>query len=440
MGTIAASTFLVIRPLIERHVGDAAFYWAQHDQSIHSPLINLGELYRFDRLLDAHLDGIRVAGDAGWQLAREALLRWKGAGEVFVCAYLALHENADAKLAEIMDVVSQQPRRLLRGLISALLWLPTRQSLPHVHLWLQLGQSPLHQISAWRALACSPDIAQTTDNLLQRLQQASQSGNEHVRAAACRAGLHVPAAKDWLIKSLSDPVIAVAVEAAITLQRKGQSEGHSILLDAVQVLAEQSSALAGHDRKQALHRLARWVRHLALAMKAGDPAAEKLLKLLPPRLGLSFVLHHGDAAWLEWVQEQMHIPECARLAGWVWSCLTGIDLESQGLALCPEQEQARDYPTNILDPGLPIPNAHAIARARKLPPVRVNTAVLLGQPVTELDIAQVWSNSPQAIRWIVTRRCLETRHLNTRQHARLQRLWHMPSINTREKATDDQIA
>ena len=52
---------LIIPPLITRHAGDAGFYWQQRDGSVHSPLVGLSHLLEFDRLLDAHLDGLRVA-------------------------------------------------------------------------------------------------------------------------------------------------------------------------------------------------------------------------------------------------------------------------------------------------------------------------------------------------------------------------------------------
>ncbi len=48
----------IIVPLVTRHAGDAAFYWARHDDSIHSPLIGLNQLAEFDRLLEAHLDAM----------------------------------------------------------------------------------------------------------------------------------------------------------------------------------------------------------------------------------------------------------------------------------------------------------------------------------------------------------------------------------------------
>ena len=79
----------IIPPLVTRHAGDAAFYWQQHDGSAHSPLVGLPQLLEFDRLLDAHLDGLRVAGEPGWEIALAQLQRWQRAPEVFVCAVLA---------------------------------------------------------------------------------------------------------------------------------------------------------------------------------------------------------------------------------------------------------------------------------------------------------------------------------------------------------------
>ena len=108
----------VITPLVERHVGDAAFYWTQHDRSVHSPLVDLAELRRFDRLLDAHLDGAQVAGETGWQLALAALARWHGPGEAFVCTVLALGaREPGVRLAATWAIVEQAPERMLRGVI-----------------------------------------------------------------------------------------------------------------------------------------------------------------------------------------------------------------------------------------------------------------------------------------------------------------------------------
>ena len=72
----------VIEPLIARHAEDAAFYWMQRSTNAHSPLLRFDRLMHFDRLLNAHLDGLRVAREAGWEHALKNLQRWKSSGEL----------------------------------------------------------------------------------------------------------------------------------------------------------------------------------------------------------------------------------------------------------------------------------------------------------------------------------------------------------------------
>lgn len=99
-----------IPSLVARHAGDAAFYWTQWDISAYSPLVGLPQLAQIDRLLMAHLDGLRVAGAAGWERTLGELVRWQGAGETFVCALLAIESDAAGfRLKKIWDVIRRDP-------------------------------------------------------------------------------------------------------------------------------------------------------------------------------------------------------------------------------------------------------------------------------------------------------------------------------------------
>jgi len=64
---------LIVSSFVERHVGEAGFYWQQRDQCATAALVKFLKLRDFDLLLQAHLDGITAAGDTGWDLAWEAL-------------------------------------------------------------------------------------------------------------------------------------------------------------------------------------------------------------------------------------------------------------------------------------------------------------------------------------------------------------------------------
>ncbi len=72
-----------IKPMHIRHAEDSAFYWMQRDGSAGSPLLRFERLAHFDQLLNAHLDGLREAGEPGWEIALKNLTRWSAA--------LALH-------------------------------------------------------------------------------------------------------------------------------------------------------------------------------------------------------------------------------------------------------------------------------------------------------------------------------------------------------------
>ena len=75
-------------------------------------LLTLADLAHFDRLLQAHLDGIEVAREVGWALALPALQRWRGPGEAFVCTWLVLkHQPAAAaeRWQALAGVVASDP-------------------------------------------------------------------------------------------------------------------------------------------------------------------------------------------------------------------------------------------------------------------------------------------------------------------------------------------
>lgn len=83
--------FPVVGPLVTRHAAaDAAFYWSQLDRAFASPQIGFEKLQHVDRLKEAHLNGLRAAGDKGWLSAWNALERWNKAGEAVVCTLLAM--------------------------------------------------------------------------------------------------------------------------------------------------------------------------------------------------------------------------------------------------------------------------------------------------------------------------------------------------------------
>src|SRR2546430_15909749 len=56
---------MAITEIVEQHAEEAAILWAQRDKAVLAPNYSLKDLARLDERVEAHLDGLRVAGESG---------------------------------------------------------------------------------------------------------------------------------------------------------------------------------------------------------------------------------------------------------------------------------------------------------------------------------------------------------------------------------------
>ncbi len=398
-----------IAPLIRRHAEDAAFYWSQHEASADSPTLRLPGLARFSHLLGAHLTGLAVAGPAAGPPCTAALARWKGPGEAFVYAYLALGGAGPDTLPEpaLWEQVAARPAMLLRAVASALAWLPAPQADAAIHR-LVGSAAPLHQVAGLRALALrNAGPAGLADYPSSRLLAHP---DEHVRAAACRVAAPIPSpasSNDALMALLDDGAVAVRVEAAIAVGRLAIANGDDRALAAALAILEHSvltqaarlPATTGWTRSQAARRLGRWVQHLA-ALRPPGPDTGPLLAHLPPEFALTLVAHHGDPAWLPFVVKCMENTATARQAGLVWQTVTGIDLEQAGLAVAePQGDLSVEHAANA---NLVLPDARAVATF-PLERMDAGQRFLAGAPLTSDRALAVCRDGTQVQRAIAAR-------------------------------------
>ena len=73
---------LVNREVVEQHTEDASFLWLLRDDAVHAPNYNLQDLADLDERVEANIDGLRVAGDVGWEYCERGLEQ-EEPGEVF---------------------------------------------------------------------------------------------------------------------------------------------------------------------------------------------------------------------------------------------------------------------------------------------------------------------------------------------------------------------
>ncbi|HEY9101209.1 HEAT repeat domain-containing protein [Chitinimonas sp.] len=357
-----------ITPLVNRHAQDAAFYWAQYGAARHSPLIGPDRLAHFNRLLDAHLDGLLVAGEVGWDAAFQQLERWQGPGEAFVCAWLALRDMDSAKIRLIWPVIAAQPQRVLRGVIAALVRIDAQSAALCIQRWMQIdGFAPL-QVAALRAAFLRD--GDKVDDLEDFCRKGLQSPDPYVQAAACRLASRVEAGdiRQALQERRKHPDTNISAEAAISLLKTDDQSAWSFLADAITAEAAELNGLSGWERDQAIHKLTRWVQHAGIHAAENEQAMPLLRDVLPARAAINLAMYHGHIDSLAWLKRCIAEGKAPRYAGWAWESITGLDLEAN--QFCAPQVYTEADVLTVLDDdddaGLRLPIAARLPDASTL--------------------------------------------------------------------------
>jgi len=276
--------------------------------------------------------------------------------------------------------------------------------------WIDRAWSSTEPVDLVLALRASALRAAQAHEALALLRHPSP----HVRAAACRA--IGPARPELLGPLLDDSATAVRAEAVIAWNAGAPDDARSPGAATSMAnrlwhgVVEQAGVLAGATgwyRVPARRRLDRWLRELAALVPVGHPDTGGLLTLLPTRQALNFALHLGDPALLDFIVAAMRDPPDGRWAGWVWQCLTGVDVAREGLTaaeppldldapMTPAQQDA--------DAGLPLPDASRVsahpAQRHAWPP---GQRLLLGgaaHPQLLRDLLDPARDHPQALRFM----------------------------------------
>ena len=82
----------ILENIVRQHAEHAAFLWTVYDRALlhpdENPDMDADRLARVVEQLEAHLDGLRVAGPDGLRIAEERLAEYREAGELFVVRML----------------------------------------------------------------------------------------------------------------------------------------------------------------------------------------------------------------------------------------------------------------------------------------------------------------------------------------------------------------
>ena len=67
------------------------------------------DVAHLDDRTEAHIDGLRIAGDEGWDICKESLA-WEEAGEIFTAAVLAFESGNDYRIKDVLTAGGEDPR------------------------------------------------------------------------------------------------------------------------------------------------------------------------------------------------------------------------------------------------------------------------------------------------------------------------------------------
>ena len=362
------------------HAEEAAFLWLLRDKAVYAPHYSLGDLAKLDGRVEAHLDGLHVAGDTGWALCMEALKTGE-AGEVFAAAVLAFESGDEARIRAVLGAAEQNPESC-PGLVSALGWLPYEEADSHISK-LIADESPL-----FRCVGLSACVAHRRDPG-RPLTDALTDENPLLKARALEAvgqlgridllpflRLNLSAEDDlcrfnaaWSAALLGDAGSAVILKTFVNPDWPWREEAMRVALRRTPV----ASALD-------------WQRELAGQWDFG-------------RLSIIGTGVVGDPVLIPWLIDQMKTPEFARLAGESLSMITGVDIAyedlegewPEGFEAGPTDDPEDENVDMDPDEDLPWPNPELIACwwQKNKANFKTGNRYLLGLPITAENLHQV---------------------------------------------------
>lgn len=379
---------MVTQGIIAQFAEEAAFLLHLRTRAVGAPHFTLGDLVKLDDRIEAHIDGLRVAGDAGWEMCLNSL-----GGEAPECCFapsvLAVESGNAGRFHAVLDAIAGDPVKG-RALISALGWLPPTQAEPHINNLLS-SESPFQQ---YLGIAASAIHRRDPGHLLGK---TVDDGFPILRARSLRAYGELGRSRELdsciLQRAFADDDDEIRFSAAWSATLAGNKEAVEVLKSFVLPKSPckekaLNTALRRMERAAALA----WQRHLADS---------------PDTLRLAIISSGiiGDPVLVPWLIEQMNTPTLARIAGEAFTMITGIDLESEemrgvrpeGFDAGPTDDPGNDNVAMDPDDDLPWPKAEAVlhwwGRNKEAFPNGIRN--LLGKPITAVNLRNILRSGRQ---------------------------------------------
>ena len=319
--------------IVGRHAEDAAFLWLLRERAVRGMRHSHQQMLRLDDRVDAHLDGLRLAGEYGWRLCRDELREWMEPGEAFAASWLAYGRDPRCRASAVLDLVLGAPE-LEDALVEASRWHPLEAVRRLLGAWLQQREPALRRLGLLGLAAHRHDLG---DALLPAL------GSHDHRLVGAAIAAAADLGRTDLVGALGEHLCSHRREAACALARLGCDDDEVGAVLASSHDATSIGWLMRLDPGAGLESFARW------AARAGDrPLAIEAATVL------------GDPRTVPVLLQWMRDENLAQAAGQAFSTIVGVDLEEHSLEHAPQAERADEVPWEPRH-DLPWPSAFAAA-------------------------------------------------------------------------------
>jgi uncharacterized protein (TIGR02270 family) len=368
------SDIFAVSDVVSQHAEGATFLWRLRLDSANQPHFKLLDIAHLDHRVEAHIDGLRVAGEEGWQLARKEMA-WKQAGEVFAAAVLAFESADHRKIDEVLRVGSVTPE-LARGVISALGWMEYSLAEPHIHKLCTAELRTHRRIGIASAAIHRKDPGRA-------LNAALSSGDPLLRARAARAVGEL--GRTDLVPYLQEDLRAK--DAGCRLWAAWSSAllvGYANSIQMLQSFVEVPGPFRERALQLALRRL-----NLSSAHAWHRRLCDQAQSLRVATIGAGVL---GDPVLIPWLMEQMLVPPLARVAGEAFTMITGVDIayhdlnrkKPEDFEAGPNEDPQDDNVEMDPDEKLPWPDVALIAAwwNKHHDELQAGVRHLLGKPIS----------------------------------------------------------
>jgi uncharacterized protein (TIGR02270 family) len=375
----------VIDAIVLQHAEEASFLFVQRFAAIRSASVTLRQLASHDVRIESHVDGLRVAAEAGWKVPEPVDGEF---GTLFPTMILALEARDVSRIERHLSLAEAVPA-LQPALVGTFGWISAS--------YLQgTAKDLLAATSPFRRCVAIASCVMHGVNPGQALSAAVKDSDPILRATALSAVGELgridldSSCSDYLTDQDSACRFGAA-RSTVLLGNRG------VALEALKRIGLEPGLTRSGAFRLMLQAMSVGASHGVLQQLGGDP---QQIRWLIEGSGIA-----GDPKYVPWLIGHMANEKTARLAGEAFSLAIGVDLGAAGLeGEAPENFESGpndnpDDPNVDMDPDdrLPWPDPKKIeawwaANGGRFAP---GTRYFMGAPVTREHCSEVLKNGFQ---------------------------------------------